>query len=103
MLIDLPDFEILDIFARLNFYPVVFNEHETINASHFWPFKVLAEKIGFELNEYWSRQRILTAQQILRTQEVYLVAGLLIAMIEGFKAKKAIKRFGGRIVPASLR
>jgi hypothetical protein len=93
LLINLPDPEILDIFARLNSYAVVLNEQEKINASHFGPFKVLADKIGFELNEYWSRQGILTAQQILRMQEVNLVADLLIAMIEGIKPKKAIRRY----------
>lgn len=93
LLINLPDPEILDIFARLNSYAVVLNEQEKINASHFGPFKVLADKMGFEFNEYWSRQGILTAQQILRMQEVNLVADLLIAMIEGVKSKKAIKRY----------
>lgn len=93
LLINLPDPEILDIFARLNSYAVVLNEQEKINASHFGPFKVLADKIGFEFNEYWNHQGILTAQQILRMQEVNLVADLLIAMAEGIKAKKAIKRY----------
>ncbi|WP_298324789.1 DUF262 domain-containing protein [Asticcacaulis sp.] len=93
LLINLPDPEILDIFARLNSYAVVLNEQEKINASHFGQFKVLADKIGFDFNEYWIRQKILTSQQILRMQEVSLVADLLIAMIEGIKAKKAIKRY----------
>ena len=96
LLINLPDPEILDIFARLNSYAVVLNEQEKINASHFGPFKVLADKIGFDFNEYWTRQGILTAQQILRMQEVNLVADLLIAMIVGVQAKKAIKRYYAR-------
>lgn len=96
LLINLPDPEILDIFARLNSYAVVLNEQEKINASHFGPFKVLADKIGFEYNEYWIRQRILTPQQILRMQEVNLVADLLIAMTDGIRAKKAIKRYYAR-------
>jgi Protein of unknown function DUF262 len=93
LLINLPDKEILDIFARLNSYAVVLNEQEKINSGHFGPFKVLADKIGFDYNEYWNKQGILTAQQILRMQEVNLVADILIAMIEGIKAKKQIKRF----------
>jgi hypothetical protein len=96
LLINLPNPEILDIFARLNSYAVVLNEQEKVNASHFGPFKVLSDKIGFEFNEYWTRQKILTAQQILRMQEVNLVADLLIAMLEGIKAKKAIKRYYAR-------
>ena len=64
-----------------------------INASHFGPFKVLADKIGFDYNEYWTSQKILTAQQILRMQEVNLVADILISMVEGIKSKKQIKRY----------
>jgi hypothetical protein len=93
LLINLPDAEILDIFARLNSYAVVLNEQEKINASHFGPFKVLADKIGFDYNEYWTSQKILTAQQILRMQEVNLVADILISMVEGIKSKKQIKRY----------
>ncbi|SFA62805.1 Protein of unknown function DUF262 [Paracoccus halophilus] len=93
LLINISDSEILDIFARLNSYAVILNEQEKINAGHFGPFKVLADKIGFEYNEYWTKQRILTAQQILRMQEVNLVADIIIAMIEGIKSKKQIKRY----------
>lgn len=93
LLINLPDPEILDIFARLNSYAVVLNEQEKINASHFGPFKVLADQIGFDYNEYWTRQQILTPQQILRMQEVNLVADIMIAMIEGIKSKKQIKKY----------
>jgi hypothetical protein len=57
LLINLPDREILDIFARLNSYAVVLNEQEKINSGHFGPFKVLADKIGFDYNEYWTRLR----------------------------------------------
>jgi Protein of unknown function DUF262 len=93
LLINLPDPEILDIFARLNSYAVILNEQEKINSSHFGPFKVLADKLGFDYNEYWTKQGILTAQQILRMQEVNLVADIMIATIEGIKSKKQIKRF----------
>lgn len=93
LLINLPDPEILDIFARLNSYAVILNEQEKINSSHFGPFKVLADKIGFDYNQYWTKQGILTVQQILRMQEVNLVADILIAMTEGIKSKKQIKKF----------
>jgi hypothetical protein len=93
LLINLPDAEILDIFARLNSYAVVLNEQEKIHAAHFGPFKVLADKIGFDYNEYWTTQKILSSQQILRMQEVNLVADITISMIEGIKSKKQIKKF----------
>lgn len=96
LLINLPDSEILDIFGRLNSYAVVLNEQEKINATHFSAFKVLADKIGYRYNEYWTKQKILTPRNILRMQEINLVADLLIAMIEGVKPKKQIRRYYAR-------
>jgi hypothetical protein len=93
LLINLPDPEVLDIFSRLNSYAVVLNEQEKINADHFSPFKTLADKIGHKYYEYWTKQGILTANNIVRMQEVNLVADLLIAMLEGIKSKKQIKKF----------
>lgn len=93
LLINLPDPEVLDIFSRLNSYAVVLNEQEKINADHFGPFKVLADKIGHKYYEYWTKQGILTAKQVMRMLEVNLVADLLIAMLEGVKSKKQIKKF----------
>ncbi len=57
LLINLPDAEILDIFGRLNSYAVVLNEQEKINAIHFSAFKVLADKIAYKYNEYWTTQK----------------------------------------------
>lgn len=93
LLINLPDAEILDIFSRLNSYAVVLNEQEKLNADHFGPFKVLADKVGHKYYEYWTTQGILTAKQIMRMLEVNLVADLLIAMLEGIKSKKQVKKF----------
>jgi hypothetical protein len=93
LLINLPDSEILDIFSRLNSYAVVLNEQEKINADHFGPFKVLADKIGHKYCDYWTKQGILTSKQIMRMLEVNLAADLLIALLEGIKAKKQVKKF----------
>ncbi|MEC5399910.1 DUF262 domain-containing protein [Uliginosibacterium sp. H1] len=93
LLINLPDAEILDIFSRLNSYAVVLNEQEKINADHFGPFKVLADRIGHKYYDYWTKQGILTSKQIMRMLEVNLVADLLIAMLEGIKSKKQVKKF----------
>jgi hypothetical protein len=93
LLINLPDAEVLDIFGRLNSYAVILNEQERINAEHFGPFKVLADKIGRKYYEYWITQKILTARNILRMAEVNLVADLLIAMREGIKSKKQIRKY----------
>jgi hypothetical protein len=93
LLINLPDSEILDIFCRLNSYAVVLNEQEKINADHFGPFKALADKIGHKYYDYWTKQGILTSKQIMRMTEVNLVADVLIAMLEGIKSKKQVKKF----------
>ncbi len=91
LLINLPDQEILDIFSRLNSYAVILNEQEKLNAQFFGPFKIVSDRVGRKYTEYWRSSNILTAQQILRMGEVNLVADLLVAMIEGIKAKKRIK------------
>lgn len=93
LLINLPDAEILDIFGRLNSYAVVLNEQERINATHFSAFKLLADRIGYRYNQFWSRQKIISDSNILRMQEISLVADLLIAMHEGIKSKRQIKRY----------
>lgn len=93
LLINLPDSEILDIFSRLNSYAVVLNEQEKINADHFGPFKALADRIGHKYYEYWTKQGILSSKQVMRMLEVNLVADLLIAMLEGIKSKKQVKKF----------
>lgn len=93
LLVNMPDPEVLDVFGRLNSYAVVLNEQERINASHFGPFKMLADRLGHAYYEFWLRNKILPPQQILRMAEVTLVADLLIAMVEGVKSKKQIKNF----------
>ena len=93
LLINLPDSEVLDIFSRLNSYAVLLNEQEKINANHFGPFKVLADTIGHKYNDYWIQQGILSPKDIMRMLEVNLVADLLIAMMEGIKSKKQIKKY----------
>jgi hypothetical protein len=96
LLINLPDSEILDIFGRLNSYAVILNEQEKLNATHFGAFKVLADQIGRKYYEYWIKQKILTAKEILRMAEVALVADLIIALIEGIKNRKQVSRYYDR-------
>ena len=93
LLINLPDAEVLDIFSRLNSYAVVLNEQEKINATHFGPFKVLADRIGHKYVDYWTKNQIVPPKQVMRMQEVNLVADLLIAMIEGIRSKKQVKKY----------
>ena len=76
LLINLPDAEVLDIFSRLNSYAIVLNEQERINATHFGSFKILADELGRKYYEYWTIQGIVSSRNILRMQEVNLVASL---------------------------
>ncbi len=92
LLVNMPDAEVLDVFSRLNSYAVVLNDQEKINASHFGPFKILADTLGHSYADYFVRNGVLTAQNVLRMDEVNLTADLLIAMIEGIKSKKQIKQ-----------
>lgn len=93
ILVSMTDAEVLDIFSRLNSYAVVLNEQEKLNANHFSAFKLLADKIGHKYHEYWQAQTILTSKNIMRMLEVNLVADVLIAMREGIKSKKQIKKY----------
>lgn len=93
LLVNMPDAEVLDVFSRLNAYAVVLNDQEKINASHFGPFKILADNLGHAYAEYFVGSRVLSAQKVLRMDEVNLTADLLIAMIEGIKPKKQLKHF----------
>ena len=92
LLVNMPDEEVLDIFGRLNSYAVVLNEQEKLHALHFGPFKTLADKIGHKYNKMWVDSGILTDREIVRMADANLVADLLIAMIEGIKNKKYIKK-----------
>lgn len=93
LLIDLPDSEVLDVFSRLNSYAVVLNEQEKINANHFGPFKSLADRIAHKYFEYWTKQGVFTPKAVMRMYDVTLVADVLIAMLEGIRAKKQIKSY----------
>jgi hypothetical protein len=95
LLINLPDPEVLDIFSRLNAYAVTLNDQEKLNADHFGPFKVMADNIAHKYYDYWINQHIVPPRSVMRMQEVALVADLLIAMIEGIKSKKQIRKSYG--------
>jgi hypothetical protein len=93
LLTNLPDSEILDIFSRLNSYAIVLNQQEKINADHFSAFKNLADDISHEYYDFWTSNKILTDNQIVRMADVTLVADILISILEGIKTKKQIKYF----------
>jgi hypothetical protein len=93
LLVNMPDYEILDIFSRLNSYSVTLNEQEKINANHFGAFKILCDTISHCYYEFWIDNGIINSQNILRMSDVTLVSDLVIAMCEGIQSKKQIKNY----------
>lgn len=93
LLLDAPDKEVLDIFARLNSYAVKLNAQELRNAKYFGAFKQTAYSISFEYVSFWAQNKIFTDAQILRMAEAELVSELLIAMMDGIKGRKSIDSY----------
>lgn len=93
LLVNMDDTEILDVFSRLNSYSATLNEQEKINANHFGEFKMIADKIAFKYNNFWISNKIITEQQILRMNDVQLVADILIAITDEIKEKKQIGKY----------
>jgi hypothetical protein len=86
-LLDAPDAEIYDIFARLNKYPVKINDQELRNSQFYGEFKSTTYTLANDFNTFWIRNGIFSAKQISRMAEVEFVAELLIAISSGIKAK----------------
>jgi hypothetical protein len=99
LLLDAPDKEVLDIFARLNSYAVKLNAQELRNAKYFGPFKQTAYSLGFEFVSFWTQSGVFTDAQIMRMEEAQLVSELLIAMMDGIKSRKAIESYYRKYEP----
>jgi hypothetical protein len=93
LLLDAPDKEVLDIFARLNSYAVKLNPQELRNATYFGEFKTLAYSLGLEYNSFWTNNRIFSDAQVLRMDEVELASDLLVALLDGIKNRKVIDTY----------
>jgi len=92
LLVNMSDPDVLDVFSRLNSYSVTLNDQEKINANHFSQFKSLADSVAHRNNSFWIDNKIITEQNVLRMGDVQMSADLLIAMIEGIRTKKQIKK-----------
>ncbi len=93
LLLDAPDKEVLDIFARLNSYAVKLNKQELRNASYFGEFKTTVYNLAFEYTAFWTQNKIFSDSEILRMDEAELVSDLLIAVLDGIKGRKAIDAY----------
>lgn len=86
-LLDAPDSEVWDIFARLNRYPVKINYQELRNSQYFGAFKSTAYQLANEFNAFFTQAGIFTIKQVSRMAEVEFVSELLIAVSSGIKGK----------------
>lgn len=93
LLVNMSDPDVLDVFSRLNSYAVTLNEQEKINANHFGEFKQLADKVAHNNYDFWTKNRIISEQNVLRMLDVQMAADLLIGMVDGIKPKKQIKKY----------
>lgn len=93
LLLDAPDKEVLDIFARLNSYAVKLNPQELRNATYFGEFKTLAYSLGLEYVSFWTANSIFSDAQVLRMDEAELASDLLVALLDGTKSRKAIDAY----------
>lgn len=86
-LLDAPDPEIWEIFARLNKYPVKINDQEFRNSQWFGEFKTTVYELAREFTAFWLQNRIFTSKQLSRMGEAEFVSELLIAVSSGIKGK----------------
>jgi len=93
LLINLPDSEILEIFARLNTYTAVLKPQEKLNAKYFGDFKQTTYELGFKFVDFYTENQILTYAQVSRMEEAQLTSELLIAILEGIQSRKVIETF----------
>jgi Protein of unknown function DUF262 len=91
---NLPDADVLEVFARVNTYSVALNAQELRNGRYFGHFKQAVYSLALEHLEFWRRFGIFTESSIARMSEVELTSELLIAQIAGQQdKKKSIDRF----------
>lgn len=93
LLLDAPDKEVLDIFARLNSYAVKLNPQELRNANYFGEFKTLAYSLALEYVSFWTQNHIFSDAQVLRMDEVELTSDVLVALLDGIKSRRAIDAY----------
>ena len=82
LLIDMPDKDILDIFARLNTYAVKLNRQELLNAQYFGAFKMLVYDLGYEFTRFWTDNGIFTSNNIMRMEEAALTSDIVASIVE---------------------
>jgi hypothetical protein len=86
---DIPDSEVLNIFARLNTYTVPLNAQELRNARFFGAFKHAVYSIAHRHYQFWTSNKIVSDAQIARMSDAELVSILMLTVLDGFRETKA--------------
>jgi hypothetical protein len=81
------DYEVRDMFERLNKYLTPLKPQELRNATYSGPFIKLAEKLADD--EYWAENRIVSPASIRRMADVEFMSELLIGAMHGPQAGSA--------------
>ena len=84
-LVNIDDAQIRDIFRRINSYEVPLNPEEQRHARHQGPFKWFIHRIAKEYGESLKNIGTFTAQQLIRMQDVKLLAEICHAFLYGIK------------------
>lgn len=88
LLHDLPDSQVLDIFARINSFTVVLNDQEKRNAKYFGAFKQTMYELAHSHLAFWRDNRVFSEREVARMQEVEFVSILTMTSLIGFKVNK---------------
>lgn len=93
MLFDISYEDILDIFARVNTYSIRLNSQELLNATYLGYFKQSAYSLGYRYVRYFMDSKIITEKDVTRMAEAELASDLMVVMVGGVEAKKAIPAY----------
>ncbi|MFB6305926.1 MAG: DUF262 domain-containing protein [Flavobacteriales bacterium] len=85
--------EILDIFARINSYTVQLSNQELYNAKYLGYFKTYVFNWGLKYVSFLTEANVLSKKNVARMKEAELTADLFIAILDGIKSNKEIKRY----------
>jgi len=86
LLEDMPDNEVIDLFARINTYSERLKPQELRNAKYFGDFKSSVYLLAKEFFTFFTENSIFTPKSILRMAEAEFVSDLLLAMQDGIQA-----------------
>lgn len=86
LLLDTPDSEVYDIFARMNTYTEKLTYQELRNAKWFGEFKSSVYQLASEFITFFEESRLFTPKKILRMAEAEFVSELLLAIHTGIQA-----------------